>query len=66
MGKAWRNRAYLAKYDEGLMKQKTWREGGRYVNYWASQVALVVKNLPANTGEVRDVGLIPGSRRSPG
>ena len=25
--------------------------------------ALVVKNLPANTG---DVGLIPGSRRSPG
>ena len=38
-------------YDGGLMKQKTWREGGRYVNYWASQVALVVKNPPANTGE---------------
>ena len=66
MGKAWRNRAYSAKYDEGLMKQKAWREAGRYVNYWASQVALVVKNLPANTGEVRDVGLIPGWRRSPG
>ena len=27
---------------------------------------LVVKNLPANAGEVRDVGLIPGSGRSPG
>ena len=32
----------------------------------ASQVALVVKNLPANAGDVRDVGLIPGSGRSPG
>ena len=29
----------------------------------ASQVALVVKNLPANAG---DAGLIPGSGRSPG
>ena len=32
----------------------------------ASQVALVVKNPPANTGDARDVGLIPGLRRSPG
>ena len=30
------------------------------------QVALVVKTLPANTGDERDVGLIPGSGRSPG
>ena len=30
---------------------------------WASQVALVVKNSPANAG---DKGLIPGSGRSPG
>ena len=29
-------------------------------------VALVVKNLLANAGDVRDRGLIPGSRRSPG
>ena len=28
--------------------------------------ALVVKNLPANAGNVRDVGPIPGSGRSPG
>ena len=27
---------------------------------------LVVKNLPANAGDVRDMGLIPGSGRSPG
>ena len=32
----------------------------------ASQVALVVKNLPANAGDLRDVGLISGSGRSPG
>ena len=32
----------------------------------ASQVALVVKNLPASAGDIRDVGSIPGSRRSPG
>ena len=32
----------------------------------ASQVVLVVKNLPANAGDIRDVGLIPGSGRSPG
>ena len=32
-----------------------------YIDIWASQVALMVKkNLPANTGDIRDVGLIPG------
>ena len=29
-------------------------------------MALVVKNLPANAGDVRDTGLIPGWERSPG
>ena len=29
---------------------------------WASQVALVVKNLPANAGDVRDMVSIPGLR----
>ena len=33
---------------------------------WASQVALVVKSLPANAGDKRDMGLIPGLGRSPG
>ena len=32
----------------------------------ASQVALVVKNPPANAGDIRDAGLIPGSGISPG
>ena len=29
-------------------------------------MALVVKNPPANTGDIRDVGSIPGWGRSPG
>ena len=33
---------------------------------WASQVTLVIKNLPANVGDLRDNGLIPGLGRSPG
>ena len=32
----------------------------------AAQVALVVKNLPANSGDIRDAGSIPGSGRSLG
>ena len=37
-----------------------------YVLYRASQVALVVKNLPASSGDARDMGLIPGLGRLPG
>ena len=33
---------------------------------WASQVVLVVKNPPANAGDLRDSGSIPGLGRSPG
>ena len=29
-------------------------------------MALAVKNLPANAGDIRNVGLISGSGRSPG
>ena len=31
----------------------------------ASQVAQVVENMPATTGDIRDAGSIPGSGRSP-
>ena len=31
-----------------------------------SQIALVVKNLPANAGDIRNAGLIPGLGKSPG
>ena len=33
---------------------------------WASQVVLVVKNLVANSRDIRDMGLIPGLGRPPG
>ena len=36
------------------------------VGFWACQVALLVKNLPVNAGNVRDVDSIPGLGRSPG
>ena len=36
-----------------------------YIN-GVSQVVLVVKNPPANAGDARDRGSIPGSGRSPG
>ena len=35
-------------------------------HHGASQVALVVTNPPANPGDLREAGLIPGSGRSPG
>ena len=37
-----------------------------YFCLWASQVALVVKNLPANAGNIRDMGFVPGLEDPPG
>ena len=34
--------------------------------YGASQVVLVIKNLPINAGDRRDLGSIPGLGSSPG
>ena len=36
-----------------------------YKELWASQLALVVKNPPANVGDAGDLGLISGLGRSP-
>ena len=35
-------------------------------DYRASQVVLMVKNLPANAGDIRDLGSTLGLGRSPG
>ena len=43
-----------------------WTMSGECTGTGASQVALVEKNPPANTGDIRDVDSIPGSGRSPG
>ena len=37
-----------------------------FVCMYSVQVARVVKNLPANAGDIRDAGSIPGLGRSPG
>ena len=37
-----------------------------YFGGWASQVAPVVKNVPANAGDVSDAVSVPGLGRSPG
>ena len=53
---------------DGMWNKRTcllnWQHSGspRIVQ---SQVALVVKNLPANSGDIRDAGSIPRSGRSP-
>ena len=36
------------------------------INKWSSQVALLVKNFPANAEDIRDEGSTPGSGRYPG
>ena len=37
-----------------------------HMKLWDTQVGTVVKNPPANAGDIRDLGLISGSGRSPG
>ena len=49
----------MAPKQKKLVISSEWFSGG------ASQVALAVKNSPANA-DLRDVGSIPGSGRSPG
>jgi len=58
--------AHQAPLSMGFSRQEYW-SGLPFpppIYIWASQEALVVKNQPANTGDIRDTGLIPGSGRS--
>ena len=61
-----RNRAQLG--EQPGLKSRDWGAPGntavRKREEQASQVVLVVKNSPANAGDVRDVGSIPGLGRS--
>ena len=47
-------------------KYSTFTHDGYIYANMASQVVLVVKNLPGNAGDAGDMGLIPGLGRSPG
>ena len=44
----------------------TFSLGWAFSQFGASQVAPVVKSLPANAGDVRDAGSVSGLGRSPG
>ena len=37
-----------------------------FMSFWASLIARLVKNVPANAGETRDVGWMPGLGRPAG
>ena len=64
---AWRAVVHgIAKSQKWLSNWIDWTESPNRSETWASQVALVVKNLLANAGNIRDLGSIPGSGRSPG
>ena len=60
-------------HNQGLVKEHplVWRKGGltvftqEYSYNWGCPGGTVVKNPPANAGDTRDVGSIPGSGRSP-
>ena len=66
----WTLTTILPPYPQRLSCFSKWMsdEGAIVARMGASQVALyqVVKNLPANAGDVRDSGLIPELGRSPG
>ena len=46
-------------------EDKIWHLVSTKPGPWTSEVVLVVKDLPANAGDIRNVGLIPGLGRSP-
>ena len=52
-------------YSEGSTKYREWDKPKLYLKV-DFPGALVVKNRPANAGDIRDVGSIPGLGRSPG
>ena len=54
------------RYHNSLATLGVWQDLRWRALKTASQVALVVKNLPADEGDVRDSGSIPGSGRSLG
>ena len=65
-------RSYLPLFSTSPKKKKKKKGTSHKVNYWernittvASQVALVVKNPPANAGDKREVGSIPGGGKMP-
>ena len=56
---------YAFSYSCGVLPRRIiWQRCGLYI--WSSQVVLMVKNLTANVGDIKDVGSLPRSGRSSG
>ena len=53
-------------HTESDMTEVTQQQRQQQTFIWASQVVLVVRNPPANAGDIRDEGSISGSGRFPG
>ena len=66
VNKRWKNETPVGNLREGFYLVGKELNAYPILPLWASRVALVVENLSANVVDARDVGLIPGSRRSPG
>ena len=60
----WPVQAFLAFVLNGKQEEPTGREFRKGAQ--ASQVAVLIKNRPANAGDSRDEGWIPGTGRAPG
>ena len=58
--------SWATEYLKGVTHRIPGPFSGTQVSVGAFQVALVVKNLSADAGDVRDTGLIPGLGRAPG
>ena len=61
-----RSQSVTATYRLSESKYMIFWEKQHYADSRASQVALVIKNPPANTGDIRDASSIPASARSSG
>ena len=58
--------SWATEYLKGFKHRILGPFSGTRVSVGAFQVALVVKNLSADAGDIRDTGLIPGLGRAPG
>ena len=60
-----RRNMVLSKRELSVLAQQLWCKSKTILS-WASQMVPVVKNPPANAGDERDAGSIPGLGISPG